>query len=104
MKGKTSKVVYFRGILNLIAEKQHYLSIVDEISRKLATNPVPEWIVRAYVKLFDSFAYDKFDYDQAKECIGLDNVSMHLRELRRYDLVKVQINKKDTRRRVYQLK
>ncbi|HJX51112.1 MAG TPA: hypothetical protein VJ438_06650 [Candidatus Nanoarchaeia archaeon] len=69
-------------------------------------SPIPKWVWKRYAKLWQKFADKPFTFEQAKkELKFLDRnvISVMFNELKTAGWIKVGLNEKDSRFRVYNL-
>jgi len=69
-------------------------------------SPIPKWVWRRYAKLWQKFKAKPFTFKQAqKELKHLDRnlISVMFNELRNAGWILVNLDEKDTRKRVYTL-
>jgi len=72
------------------------------------THTLPRWIQRRYAVLYQEYHQDTFTFEDAKETIdvksGSNVLSVFLCDLFRYGWLEIELDKRDRRKRVYQLK
>lgn len=69
-------------------------------------NPIPKWVWKRYAKLWQKFKDKPFTFEQAqKELKHLDRnlISVMFNELKTAGWIAVNLDEKDTRKRVYTL-
>ena len=68
------------------------------------TEPVAKWIMLRYATLWKLFFAKPFTYHQAKKGLKNDSmISIALSELRRSGWLKIELDPKDARKRIYTL-
>lgn len=70
------------------------------------TKPLPKWVMRHYATLWNKFKNKEFNYEQACKTIKEKDkriLSVILSELKRNDWLKIKLDPKDSRKRIYQL-
>ncbi len=69
-------------------------------------DPIPPWVINRYKLLWKEFGTDKFSFASAKKILREDTkfVSVFLSELKKLAWVTVELDTKDSRKRLYQLK
>jgi hypothetical protein len=65
-----------------------------------------KWIMRRYLVLWQKFGTDKFTFDEAvKELEDKSEItSLFLSELKKAEWLDIQLDEKDSRKRIYQLR
>lgn len=70
------------------------------------TSPLPKWIMHRYAILWDKFKTKEFSHQQAcnKLKANKEVVSVLISDLKKAGWIEVELNPKDTRKRLYKLK
>ena len=69
-------------------------------------NPIPKWVWRRYALLWKKFENKSFTFEQAKKELKFvdgNTLSVMFNELKTAGWIKVGLDEKDTRKRVYTL-
>ncbi len=70
-------------------------------------NPIPKWVMKRYSKLWKKYNRKTFTYEDIKKVLTVDDtrmISVFINELRKANWIEIQLDKEDTRKRIYQLK
>jgi len=68
------------------------------------TKPLPKWIQICYSILWNKFKDEEFTYDQAKKVLeDKKGINVFFSDLRRAGWLSVELNEKDSRKRIYRL-
>jgi len=70
------------------------------------TQPLPKWIMRRYAILWEKFRDKEFNYEKAVSFLkeNQERVSVMLSDLKKYGWLKVNLDPRDSRKRIYKLK
>jgi len=71
------------------------------------TNAIPKWVMTRYSKLWKKHDKKSFEYEDIQKVLKLDDrriISVFINELKTAGWIDIQLNPKDTRKRLYTLK
>lgn len=71
----------------------------------IMVKPLPKWVMRRYSVLWSRFGINEFTFEQAHKALNIDKpiLSLLLSEMKRAGWIKVSIDPRDSRKRLYEL-